>query len=465
MMNSAAQVFTGQNGGNGTGVGSAAILDQHPDFEPFAQNIYNARIAERARKVAEDKQKQKDWAALQKAFDPKAVQLRDQKQMMGKLGEMEKELVDLRVNKKLDPTDVYGEGGQRWRELKFEAENLAKASNDNLAWRAATQKALSDDVSGKYDKAHGMDVLKQYDALPTIEEQTKFREENNPLKADISDLDIVNETIPDLFKSSIEKGNRTEAVEGIIDGDYRTILESYVYSERGKEAYDAGVEDGRWRDFDSFANRIISEAKAKKPGSRTITYDEPKTPTAAQSKTYNYGGNTWGDYSVSGSRQDAATPEGQIDTVAVSQNGGSMKELQLVDNNGNVVNGKPAMFKKAPVKTFKGQKSPNSGKWEVYVESVVPAVDESGEPITDSNGAPVMRPQTVVVDYEKNKNQIEAALEGMSVEEWAKAHGQGGQETVSKSKGSKYVIKGKSYTLGELTGMGYTEEQVAKYRQ
>lgn len=71
------------------------------------------------------------------------------------------------------------------------------------------------------------------------------------------------------------------------------------------------------------------------------------------------------------------------------------------------------------------------------------------------------------IDLNRNENAMKSVLKGVDLYDrlGRKKPSKGGQQKQETATGGKYLIKGTEYTLEELKGMGYTEEQVAKYKQ
>lgn len=278
-MSSADVVFTGVSGGNGTDQGQAAILDKHPDFLPYAMSILKERQQMKLRALAEQKQKDKDWLTLQKEMKPGAVWQYAQDEVMNDLGKAGEELTELRL-KGYDPADVYSEAGKDWQMKQQEIKNkVAQAQNTE----DIVQKHMGELAKGGYDPDY---AAAWFGGLKgkSIAEQHEYALSGSPLRKVISDLDVLDATIPDLYESVLERGNTTTSVKQARPEDYKPVLESYLTTPEGEEHYRQGLEDKKWSTPDEYKDYMVKLWQSKKPGSTKVTKDEPRVASATNKK-------------------------------------------------------------------------------------------------------------------------------------------------------------------------------------
>ena len=277
------------------------------------------------------------------------------------------------------------------------------------------------------------------DKLPTIEEKEKFIRTTRPFTEQIDIGEVFSDWIGD--ESTFETGATTtkqldpELLKQRMDTRFKTLPREKQRSTLDTIYTTVDPETGK-PVATNYQEALDYVTKMMLPmGSVSKTTDEPKSSGTGNSGSSGIGNDN--KYFVQGTTRFPDTSGDFIDEVSVSYDGGSMKEIQLVDNTGTVVNGKPAMFYRDA-----------NGNWKVKVESQKPT-GETG--LFGSGGTQVV---TVDVDYDKNKTQIESAL-GFSIPEWAI------KETERKRKASPAVEIGgskgiKAKESGATGGSGVT---------
>lgn len=255
---SAAQVYTGVSGGRGDNSGGAVVLDQAQDFQPIADAFYRRREAEQVRRAAEQKKADQDWFNLQKGFDPEAVALRDQEEMMKELNSYNNNLVELRMSG-ANPKDYYTEAGKKAREKEFYIKNLAKASEENQKYDALVAAAI-DKNDPSLDRAHALNWLKRYREAPSIEAQAKMRQEENPFKTVFSFADVAERVPP--ATAVIEKGLKT--TKALKEDDYKkTLLLDLERNPTAKSNYElwANAVGNENKTAEDYVNEVVEYAR------------------------------------------------------------------------------------------------------------------------------------------------------------------------------------------------------------
>jgi hypothetical protein len=401
---SAAQVFTGVSGSRADGTGSAVVLDQAQDFQPIADAFYRKREAEQVRRAAEQKKADQDWFNLQKGFDPEAVALRDQDEMMSRADEFNNMLVELRMSG-ADPKDYYSEAGKKARQKEFELKNLKKASDENQKYDALVAAAL-EKKDPSMDRAYAVDWLKRYRALPSIEAQAKMRQEESPFKTVYSFDQTIDRVKPFTKDVLVEKGNRTDQISGLNEDAYRAKVRLDLQTPAGQTDFElwSNTKGNEGKTATDYENELVEYAKGAVKESIKTTYDEPKVTSSGGSGggiTFNSDGSVTTDKVVI--RPDF------IDTTGVSKNTnynvarvvrtGTQDDLPPVETyseTGELIDFRPVEFVlgangKIGVKGIKIQRKENSDGTITF------------QPKTDSGG----KPEEVWVDYDRNKALFE----------------------------------------------------------
>jgi len=122
---SAASVFSGNAGGNATGQGDAAILDQAADFLPYVMQINARREAERAAEAtrlrAAKKEQESAWQNLE--LDMPDVWAADSPYVEQDLMKYHDSLVEEKL-KGGDPLDTYSDSGNEHRDCSWVDDSL-----------------------------------------------------------------------------------------------------------------------------------------------------------------------------------------------------------------------------------------------------------------------------------------------------------------------------------------------------
>lgn len=284
---SSAIVFSGQSGGRSDGTGAAAVLDQHPDFLPYAQRIYENKRAEDVERAKQEREAAKEFQKVLKGPDLGAVPLRAQQQIQEGLTKYKQLALDMGTGKirgkngrklnPLDPYDLEAASLLQAEELKLKS---LKAAADNQDERI--REVLKESSNPKYSKKHLTERLGALKEAKTIEDVEAWME-TNPLKVNRGTIDIVNDLAPKLFTAISENGNKTTLSEAITKDNTDILVEDYLNTEQGLEDLEAGVIDGRWKDEEGMKEAIYKSAAAQNPGKQSTTFDEPKVSQASGS--------------------------------------------------------------------------------------------------------------------------------------------------------------------------------------
>lgn len=116
-------------------------------------------------------------------------------------------------------------------------------------------------------------------------------------------------------------------------------------------------------------------------------------------------------------------------------------------------------------------KSPDA-KWMVsgMVKKTVPVLTKQGMPVMtkSNNGQQIPKHETkdvpVRIPYDQVAPEMKAKFD-FDLPEYVSQADFGEQKKQQKNSGGSYVIKGKNYSLKDLEDLGYTEDQVAKYKK
>jgi hypothetical protein len=444
---SAAQVFTGVSGGDGTGKGSAVILDTAQDFLPYAMQLQQIGRQERKLAQVQKAQADRDWLNIQKSFDPSGVQLRDEKQMMDKLKTWNDELVDLKLEG-YSPSDYYGKGGERARQIELEANNLKKASVENQAFRQKLVETIASD-KGTLDKSHAAQWLKQYDELPTIEAQQQFRQNNNPVRIAFSPANVAKRIVPIAFETSKEVGDTTVKQSGLDEKSYRVAMEIDLQTPAGQEDFLAWQSNGNDdKTEDDYIDYMAKFADTKIEKKNTVMKDEPKAQTEVskkaetEAKAYDYNNaaqtGQWGkNFSVT----YAPSADGSIDNVSVKYNQGDMPYIQVTDMGGQSIQFQPQKF------------FTKDGK--LFANGFVKGKEE------DENGTMKEVIKETAVPFDANATQFMSSMENFNPTEFIQAKKGGGQSAPKMSEqdwGKAWSALKPGETMTGLDGKKYTKK-------
>lgn len=321
MAASAAQVFTGLQGGRGDNSGSAAILDTHQDFLPYAMNLAQERRNEAKLLRAKQEAADKEFKGLVGKIVPQTTW----KYSQVEIGEDAKKARDFAVQAKMkgeDPTDPYSESGRQLASMLDEMNGKAYIAKSN---EKAVLAAIAEAQKGGYDMDHFNKFMKGLDGKNTVE-QAEWIANNRPLRKNILDIEVIDKTSPELFRQTIEKGMRTDTNEWIREEDYAPILESYLTTDEGIEHFEQGVEDGKWKDETGYVKYMTNLAQKKNPGKKTVSFDEgsrPVSPGDTEDKR---------DLEVTASYNNAfPTEKGKTNTVTFTPKNQNMKPVVLFD--------------------------------------------------------------------------------------------------------------------------------------
>jgi len=199
---SSSVVYTGLSGGNGTGQGAAAILDQHGDGLAYVQNMYAKRAEQKLLAAQEKRKKEADWTKLNR--DMPDVWDVDSEAIRGDLNTYSDELIRLKTEG-YDPMDIDSQAGKRAKEIDATLTKRTNTAKGNQEYFQTAKLAIDKDVDGKYDKAYAADWFKKYtDPKLTPEERADMRYNSTPFKVDISDEELVTDTVPEYTELEYE---------------------------------------------------------------------------------------------------------------------------------------------------------------------------------------------------------------------------------------------------------------------
>jgi len=448
---SSSVVYTGPSGGNGTGQGAAAILDQHGDGLAYVQNMYAKRAEQKLLAAQEKRKKEADWTKLNR--DMPDVWDVDSEAIRGDLNTYSDELIRLKTEG-YDPMDIDSQAGKRAKEIDATLTKRTNTAKGNQEYFQTAKLAIDKDVDGKYDKAYAADWFKKYtDPKLTPEERADMRYNSTPFKVDISDEELVTDTVPEYTELEYEAYIDPKAHKEI-------LLNKFI---QDPELFDSKKREGET--IEQTAQRLVDL------GQKMFPKERKKRPVGGSGG----GGNNQAEIDVvANPTYDSSVStdsQGRINTVTFNYKNQVPKTIQLFDAGGNPVSAQALAVKKTP----KGD------AWVVVaqreVQEAVPYTPKEIEEIDnakliDPTYVPqpkvrtVMKTETFPIDNTEGKvgNQNYKTISGMIKQDFQTLLGNQG-DAAAKPQGGKYLIKGTEYTLDELKGMGYTEEQVAKYKQ
>lgn len=469
---SAAVVFSGQSGGRADNSGAAAILDENPDFLPYAQRIYENKRAEDVERAKQEREAAKEFQKVLKGPDLGAVPLRAQQQIQEGLTKYKQLALDMGTGKikgkdgrklnPLDPYDLEAASLLQAEELKLKS---LKAAADNQD--AYIMKALEASKDPKYSKKHLTERLGELKNAKTIEDVEAWMEVN-PLKVNRGTIDIVHDLAPKLYTAISETGNKTTLTEAITKDNTDILVDDYLNTEQGLEDLEAGIIDGRWKDEEGMKEAIYKSAAAQNPGKKSTTFDEPRVSQGGGSGGGNSNKFSFSESTITdntGLIQDGLPNQGYVTRTGTNDN---IPAIGVRDDNGNLIDWQfSGNYVVGPdgnigLEGFKVEK----GKVPPYPENGTQEEKTQWALATIMN-KPTTELKPTWIDLNRNENAMKSVLMGVDLYDrlGRKKPSKGGQQKQETATGGKYLIKGTEYTLEELKGMGYTEEQVAKYKQ
>ena len=465
MIPSSAVVYTGQSGGNGTNQGFGAILDQHPDFLPYAQRIYENKRAEDVKKAAQEREAAKEFQKVLKGPDLGAVPLRAQQQIQEGLTKYKQLALDMGTGKikgkdgrklnPLDPYDLEAASLLQAEELKLKS---LKAAADNQD--AYIMKALEASKDPKYSKKHLTERLGELKNAKTIEDVEAWMEVN-PLKVNRGTIDIVHDLAPKLYTAISETGNKTTLTEAITKDNVDVLVEDHLNTEQGMEDFEAGVIEGRWKDEEGMKEAIYKSAAAQNPGKKSTTFDEPRVSQGGGSGGGNSNKFSFSESTITdntGLIQDGLPNQGYVTRVGTNDN---LPAIGVRDDNGNLIDwqfsgnyvvGPDGNIGLEGFKSVKGQTVPYpaNGSQEEKMQWAMTMGKTPAE----------MKPTWI--DLNRNENAMKSVLMGVDL------YDRLGRKKPSKGGQPKPQETEKVATMSEVRAMlkqspGYTEQELVDY--
>lgn len=455
---SAGVVFTGNQGGQGDGTGAAAILDQNPDFLPYAERIGIRKAQEDKLAEATKKQRDKNWYNLIKGVESGNVWKPAQDHVLAQQKQLAKEGRDLYMAG-ADLEDLsdprVAEYSQRLKEFENETKSIQNA-------QAIAEKQLAQIAKGDkpYDKEYADAWYKKLYELP-VNEQEEYVMTTSPIRVKVSDTDALTAIMPSLYKKTVEKGATTTTTEEIRREDVAAVADLLTAGDpKVKEHYEQGIEDGRWTDKDSYIDEMYKLSKGKESGSLKITQDEPKVSSSGGAGS---GGSNSDFQVVPAYESRLGGTEGRSNMVRFIPKNQNMKTFVFTDANGKQLTTNAfTVEKKGDGYYLLAEAYP---KEEVDAAAEAQGIDPNNmtsalmAQLLAGSGSGAPKKQTVTLPINSNVGElgnanyatVSAAI-GKPLEDFIDIDVTGGKAAKPKgdSKGNTYDIKGKAYPKSEV---------------
>ena len=219
-----------------------------------------------------------------------------------------------------------------------------------------------------------------------------------------------------------------------------------------QQIYEAGIAKGDWSDEEGFKDYFTEKIIAKE-GSKN---SEVIMGSTTSNNNSNGGGTAKVDFSIETDPTEGLKQDGKPNRFSVKRLG-TQDDLppvsirpsgKVIDNKGKEVKIE-GLIDFQPINWVVG----DDGKMGVEGNMVTYKTDALGNNVKEQS--------TVWVDYESNKSIFNAQIGTDPYSVLGRDKPSGGQ---AKNDSGNYTIKGKTYTLSQLEGMGYTKEQVEQYK-
>jgi hypothetical protein len=319
---SAARVFTGESGGNGTGQGAAAILPDNnmlPYFMQLQQEARKERLAEQ--KAREDRKK--DWLALQKQMKFEPVWKHADEELQNDFIGATDEMIKLQMEG-YDAGDVYGPAGSAYQKRYSDLQRKRGMAEEAKAIFKEKRKQYEDNPQA-YDDQVYTKWVEGFKGKP-IEQLWEHANSENPLVPVVTDMDVLKDYIPEYYASKDEKGLRVEESKEIRKQDMDAILSGGLSSDPKVIAhYKRGLAKGQWKNEEEYLEYMHEKAASKKPGMNSTTFERP--PATAKDSgafNFNYGTGLGSNNKVSvaaESRGDQGLTQGALNYATVKRTG------------------------------------------------------------------------------------------------------------------------------------------------
>lgn len=463
---SAANVFSGQSGTRSDGTGNAAILDTHQDITPYINQIYQQKRQVETQRLADLKQKEKDWNAYLGKIKFDDIYAPHQQELTKDLNNYYNSAMQMRLAGN-DIADVYGESGSKLRELEQNALNK-KAKSDEIKTRTNDiLKHVDSDKTGKLDKGYTLEYVKKLQSMP-VDDAYEVMSTESPFRSTYHPVDTLERVVPTTFERIKETGATTRKQTGLDEQVFKDALQVDFLTNQGQEDFAAWQTQNPQGSYEDYENQLLTFAKTQVKAVDSETRDEPRQ---ASSNTGGTLGQTPTGVQVVATYDPSVSedPSGNINSVQIIYDEQNAKKVSLQDEQGKT---------RTIVSTPTAKKRPN-GEW--YIEADVSETVEipystkqieENEALIALGQEPLPKEKKTVtktlnfpIDNQRGKQgnlnyQVMSALTGKDFQQWV-----GDQTGGQKQSSGNYVIKGQQYTLEQLKGMGYTEDQVAKYKQ
>lgn len=464
---SASVVFTGNQGGIGDNTGSAAILDKAQDFMPYAERALVRRDQQKRidaqAKAQKEQDRKKGWYNLAKTIEAGDIwrpAVDKQNEMMNNIFV---EMTDL-VQKGFNPEDVYSEAGKKFLERKKELELFTKEQQtaEGLV-KGYYQKINDPKLKGLVDEDFAQDWFSKLEALP-VEQKAEFAMTSSPILPKVNYDDIMPVLTPKSTTTVDQNGmTRTTTVSPNKESIGILVDKGLDGNPQVQQVYEAGIVKGDWSDKEGFKDYFTEKIIAKE-GSKN---SEVIVGSTTSNNNSNGGSNS--DYSVTASYNSKFDPNGKMkgktNAVTIIPNTQNVKAIPFFDGQKQYVS----------MGQFTVHQDIKDGNESFVVEADVYDPDEEGkvnyltnQPVyTKTRKKFYVDPNEMAegganTNYKTVSSLIGEDLQNYIGREVGGAKPSGGQ--AKSDSGSKYTIKGKTYTLSQLEGMGYTKEQVEQYK-
>lgn len=443
---SIAQVFTGPMGGNGTNQGAAAILDQHQSALPYLQNLQAQRAQQQLVAAQQKRQKEKDWNALTR--DMPDVWEVDSPYIEQDLQGYSNEITKLKLSG-ADPFEFYSDAGKAAREGEAKITKRKALADENRDYFQWAKETIDKDSGSKYDKAYAAEWFKKFtDPSITPEERAKLRYDSNPFKLDISDEELVTETVPDRTELEYESYTDPKAHKEI-------LINKFI---QDPELFDSKKKEGET--IEQTATRLADL------GQKMFPKERKKRPVGGNGGGGNGGGEK-AKFSFSetivpdnaGLIQDGLPNQGYVTRTGTNDN---IPAIGVRDDNGNLIDWQ---FSGNYVVGPDGNIGLEGFK---VVKGEVPPYPENGTPEEKTQWAmatmnkPTTKLEPTWIDLNRNENAMKSVLMGVDL------YDRLGRQKPSKGGQSKPQETEKVATMSEVRAMlkqspGYTEQELVDY--
>lgn len=394
MAASAGQVFTGLTGGNGTGQGRAAILDQYSDFD--AQKYYDYWRGEKAKLAAQRAEKakadQKRWDSYE--LDVPDVWELDAPYIQKDLLDYDNKLTEMKMSG-LDPEQPYGKPWEDRRKMELALARKKQMADESKAYGQKFLQTINNDTKGEYDKEVAAAFKEKFfDPKLTPEERHDLITNMPSLVPNYSFDEFVLDTIPDM-------------------GENKSGTMQFVDKEAHKQRALSAMADNpalidifKKKGFGNTAEEIATEAARQGQLKKPPTYTKA-TASGGSSSGSGGGGSTpkvqlgFDKIDTQGLKQDVdknvarvirTGTQDDLPPIRVNTNGAK-------DSSGKDVTGKAEDINFQPVEFVLGDNGKIGVRGIKYVKSPLPNTPDTEE--------------EVWIDYDRNKAVFEAQIGDM----------------------------------------------------